>query len=59
MHTIEAESCRAVLAFSPVEIQEATSEPGIRVAEHCLMLDQWPPLLWAQGHRPRFGVYHA
>ncbi len=35
------ESCRAVLAFSPVDLQEATSEPGIRVAEYCLVINHY------------------
>ena len=30
-----------------VDLQEATSEPGIRVAEYCLVVDLWPLLLSA------------
>jgi len=26
--------------LSPVDFQEATSEPGIRVAEYCLVINQ-------------------
>jgi hypothetical protein len=27
-------------------LQDATSEPAIRVAEYCLVINQWPLLLW-------------
>ena len=51
------ESCRAVLGSQPfdtalradsgraVDPQEATSEPGIRVAEYCPAISQWHLLL--------------
>jgi hypothetical protein len=34
-----------ILAFSLVDLQETTSEPGIGVAEYCLMIHQWRLLL--------------
>jgi hypothetical protein len=50
------ESCCAVLAFSRVDLQEATSETGIRVAECCLVINQWRQLLWLRGDRQRSGI---
>ena len=41
------ESCRGVFAFSAVDLQEATNESSIRVAEYCLVTDLWPLLLSA------------
>jgi len=37
-------------------LQEATGEPGIRVAEYCLVIDQWRQLLWPRGDRQRSEV---
>lgn len=42
------ESCYAVLGFSPVDLQEATSKPGIRVAECCPVVNPWHLLSWPQ-----------
>ena len=52
-----------ILAFSPVDLPEPTSEPacayphadrpGIRVAEYCLVINQWSLLLWPPGDRQR------
>ena len=39
-----------------VNLQEATSGPGIRVAEYCLVIYQWHPLLWPLGDRQRSEV---
>ena len=38
----------ALLAYSgqAVDLQEATGEPGIRVAGYCLVINQWHLLLW-------------
>ena len=47
---------RAVLAFSRVDLQEATSEPGVRVAEYCLVISQWHLPLWPRGDRQRSEV---
>lgn len=47
------QSCRAVLEFSAGDLQEATSEPGIRVAEYCLVINQWHLPLWPRGDRLR------
>ena len=33
----------------PVDLQGATSEPGIRVAEYCPVINQWNLLLWPRG----------
>ncbi len=30
----------------PVDLQEATGEPGIRVGKYCLVIDQWHLPLW-------------
>ena len=32
-----------------MDLREATSEPGIRVAEYCLVVNQWSLLLWTLG----------
>jgi len=42
----------ALRAYSgqAVDLQEATSEPGIRVAEYCVMLNQWQ-LFYGRGER--------
>ena len=29
-----------------MNLQEATGEPGIRVAEYCLVINRWHPPLW-------------
>ena len=47
------QSCRAVLAFSPVDVQEAKSELGIRVGEYCLVINQWHVPLCPRGDRQR------
>ncbi|OGP97781.1 MAG: hypothetical protein A2W10_05475 [Deltaproteobacteria bacterium RBG_16_55_12] len=39
-----------------VGLQEATTEPGIRIAEYCLVIDQWHLLLWPRGDRQRSEV---
>ncbi len=41
----------ALRAYSgqAVDLQEATSEPGIRVSEYCLVISQWRQLLWPRG----------
>ena len=46
-----AESNTALRAYSgqAVDLQEAASEPGIRFAEYCLVINQWPLPLWLQG----------
>ncbi len=43
----------ALRAYSgqAADLQEATSEPGIRVAECCLVIDQWHLLLWPRSDR--------
>ena len=48
----------ALRAYSgqAVDLQEATSEPGIRVAEYCLVIDQWHLLLRPRGDRQRSEV---
>ena len=40
----------ALRAYSgqAADLQEATSQPGIRVAEYCLVINQWHRLLWPQ-----------
>ena len=45
-----------MLAFSVVDIQDAMSEYGIRVAGYCLVINQWHPLLWPLGDRQRSEV---
>jgi len=35
------------------DLREAMREPGIRVAEYCLVVNQWPVLLWPRGDRQR------
>jgi len=39
-----------------VDLKEDTSEPGIRVAEYFLVINQWQLLLWAWGDRQRSEV---
>ena len=39
-----------------VDLQEATSEPGIRVAEYCLVISRWHLLLWPRGNGQRSEV---
>ena len=39
----------AVLVFSAVDLQEATYEAVIRVADYCLVINQWYPLLQKTG----------
>jgi hypothetical protein len=48
----------ALRAYSgqAVDLQEATSEPGIRVAEYCLVINQWHLPLWPGGDRQRSEV---
>jgi len=48
----------ALRAYSgqAVDLQEATSEPGIRVAEYCLVINQRHLLLWVRGDRQRSEV---
>jgi len=48
----------ALRAYSgqAVDLQEATSEPGIRVAEYCLVIKQWCLPLWPRGDRQRSEV---
>ena len=48
----------ALRAYSgqAVDLQEATSEPGIRVTDYCLVVDQWYLPLWPRGYRQRFEV---
>jgi hypothetical protein len=48
----------ALRAYSgqAVDLQEATSEPGIRVAEYCLVINQWHLPLWPRGDRQRSEV---
>jgi len=48
----------ALRAYSgqAVDLQEATSEPGIRVAEYCLVINQWQLLLWPRGDTQRSEV---
>ncbi|HLA81126.1 MAG TPA: hypothetical protein VJP78_05760, partial [Thermoleophilia bacterium] len=43
----------ALRAYSgqAVDLHEATSEPGIPVAEYCLVISQWHLLLCARGDR--------
>jgi len=45
----------ALRAYSgqAVDVQEAKSEPGIRVAECCPVIDRWRLLLWPRGGRQR------
>ncbi len=48
----------ALRAYSgqTVDLQEATSEPGIRVAECRLVISQWRLPLWPRGDRKRSEV---
>ena len=48
----------ALRAYSgrAVDLQEATSEPGIPVTEYCLVIDLWRLPLWARGDRQRSEV---
>jgi hypothetical protein len=48
----------ALRAYSgqAVDLQEATNEPGIRVAEYCLVITQWRQLLWPRGDTRRSEV---
>jgi len=39
-----------------VNLQEATGEPGIRVAEYCLVIDRWHLPLWPWGDKQRSEV---
>ena len=69
IHTIEAVSHVAPSSHShpfdtalrpysgqAVALQEATSESGIRVADYCLVINQWQLLLWPRGDRQRSEV---
>ena len=48
----------ALRAYSgqAVDLQEATSDLGIRVAEYCLVINQRLPLLWLRADRQRSEV---
>ena len=48
----------ALRAYSgqAVDPQEATSGPGIRVAEYCPVINRWHLLLWPRGNKQRSEV---